>query len=254
MIEKTGIEVRDITIGSGQPKIAVPITGKTQTEILSQAQDIIAADPDIVEWRIDFFEDVTNPDSLKTAAQALRKILKETALLTTFRTKGEGGVLALADDAYFNICKNVIENKFTDLIDVELMHDETAIKELITLSHEANVYVVMSNHDFEKTASQEILYGKLEQMADLNADIVKIAVMPQSVDDVLTLLFVTNEARKQLGMPVITMSMGDIGKISRISGEVFGSAVTFATVGAASAPGQIPIKNLRQDLSDLNLS
>jgi len=81
-----------------------------------------------------------------------------------------------------------------------------------------------------------------------------MAVMPQSADDVLTLLTATNEARKTLSQPVITMSMGDLGKVSRLAGEVFGSCLSFATVGAASAPGQIALDHLRPELEDLKLS
>ena len=40
------------------------------------------------------------------------------------------------------------------------------------------------------------------------------------------------------------MSMGKLGVISRICGEVFGSAVTFGTAGKASAPGQLPANQL----------
>ncbi|KZU91305.1 3-dehydroquinate dehydratase I [Lactiplantibacillus plantarum] len=78
--------------------------------------------------------------------------------------------------------------------------------------------------------------------------------MPQSVEDVLTLLTATNIARQTLPQPVITMSMGDLGKVSRLAGEVFGSCLSFATVGAASAPGQIALENLRPELEDLKLN
>ena len=57
---------------------------------------------------------------------------------------------------------------------------------------------------------------------------------------------VTSEmVHKYTDRPVISMAMGSLGSISRIAGENFGSAVTFATVGAASAPGQFPIQELR---------
>lgn len=78
--------------------------------------------------------------------------------------------------------------------------------------------------------------------------------MPQSVDDVLTLLTATNQARQTLSQPVITMSMGDLGKVSRLAGEVFGSCLSFATVGAGSAPGQMALTQLRPMLQALKLS
>ena len=49
-------------------------------------------------------------------------------------------------------------------------------------------------------------------------------------------------------IPVITMSMGKQGIVSRISGSLTGSALTFATAGEASAPGQIPVEKMREIL------
>ncbi|MDI5787469.1 type I 3-dehydroquinate dehydratase, partial [Lactiplantibacillus plantarum] len=82
------VKLRDIELGTGRPKIAVPITGKTIADILAAVEPIKAAQPDVVEWRIDFFKDVTNPEQLKSAGQQLRQALGDIALLTTFRTKG----------------------------------------------------------------------------------------------------------------------------------------------------------------------
>ena len=87
----------------------------------------------------------------------------------------------------------------------------------------------------------------------MGMDVAKIAVMPQSEKDVLILLEATSEM-KQLHpeTPVITMSMGKLGVISRIAGEVFGSALTFGTAGSASAPGQIPAEELKTMLEVLH--
>lgn len=67
----------------------------------------------------------------------------------------------------------------------------------------------------------------LEQMCAGGADIVKLAVMPQNMEDVLKLLSVTYEFKEENpDTPVITMSMGKMGMISRLCGESFGAAVT----------------------------
>ena len=112
----------------------------------------------------------------------------------------------------------------------------------------------MSNHDFQATPSVTEIVKRLTGMAELGADVPKIAVMPQSVDDVLALLTATNQARQMLTQPLITMSMGDLGKVSRVAGEVFGSCLSFATVGAGSAPGQVALERLRPMLQTLKLS
>ncbi|MFT8908342.1 MAG: type I 3-dehydroquinate dehydratase [Lentilactobacillus diolivorans] len=252
MTSKT-VNLRKLTLGSGRPKIAVPITGKTQSDIIDQAKTIAEKQPDVVEWRIDFFEGVTNPDQLTDTGNQLRQVLGDLALLTTFRTKGEGGELSLDDRAYFKICADVINGDYTDALDVERFHDEDQVKATVDKAHANNVAVIMSNHDFDKTPSEDDIVSRLTSMTELGADIAKMAVMPQSAADVLTLLNATNRASSLLAQPIITMSMGDLGKVSRISGEVFGSCLTFGAVGAVSAPGQISLDDLRHDLNDLKL-
>ena len=88
----------------------------------------------------------------------------------------------------------------------------------------------------------------------MGADILKIAVMPQSRKDVLTLLSATEEMDRRTTKPLITMSMGPVGMISRLCGEVFGSALTFGAVGKVSAPGQIGAKDLSHVLNLIHQS
>lgn len=129
-------------------------------------------------------------------------------------------------------------------MDLELKHDQDTLKNLISLAKKENIKIIMSNHNFEKTDSKEEIVHRLSLMEKLGADIAKIATMPNNSTDVLKLLEATDEAKSALSIPLITMSMGDIGKISRVSGEIFGSCLTFGTVGQSSAPGQIESKQL----------
>ncbi|BDR57109.1 type I 3-dehydroquinate dehydratase [Xylocopilactobacillus apis] len=246
--------IRNITLGVGRPKIAVPIIGTNKEEIITQAAKAKDTQPDLIEWRIDYFEQVMNFSALQSVGQELRQTIGDIALLTTFRTKNEGGQIELAHvEDYADICQSVLQGKFTDAIDIERFYQDDIVKQIVQLAHQDNVIVIMSNHDFVKTPSAKDIKQRLLDMIEFGADAAKIAVMPESLADVLTLMTATQEASKIANRPLITMSMGDIGKVSRIAGEVFGSTVTFATVGAASAPGQIPIEHLRQDLIDLQL-
>ena len=131
----------------------------------------------------------------------------------------------------------------------EVFSGDDAVKNIIQTAHAHGVKVIASNHDFEGTPAREELVARLCKMQDLGADILKIAVMPQTRSDVLTLLSVTEEMSSlHTSRPVITMSMGRTGTLSRLCGEVFGSAVTFASFGKVSAPGQIAIEDLKAGL------
>ena len=130
---------------------------------------------------------------------------------------------------------------------------EAQIRALVDDAHAAGVKVIMSNHDFHKTPAQEDIIYRLRRMQDLGADLPKIAVMPQSPQDVLTLLAATLTMKEKYATrPLITMSMGKSGGVSRVTGRLFGSAMTFGTVGQASAPGQIAIAKLREVMDILS--
>ena len=185
---------------------------------------------------------------IKTA-DMLRSILGETPLLFTFRSAREGGEKELSLESYATLLESVAKTGFVDLIDVEVFSGDDAVKNIIQTAHAHGVKVIASNHDFEGTPAREELVARLCKMQDLGADILKIAVMPQTRSDVLTLLSVTEEmSSRSTSRPVITMSMGRAGALSRLCGEVFGSAVTFASFGKVSAPGQIAIEDLKAGL------
>ena len=103
----------------------------------------------------------------------------------------------------------------------------------------------MSYHDFEKTPAVLEMKERLEKMEIMGADICKIAVMPFSYKDVIQLLNTTMEMSQRLTRPLVTMSMGKIGKITRIVGELVGSSITFASVGQSSAPGQLTLEDMQ---------
>ena len=250
----TTVKVRNIVLGEGLPKIAVPNVGVTEEEILASAKEIAAAKPDIMEWRIDYYEaGIKDNEKLIATAKALRDVVGELPILVTFRTKNEGGVLELAEDEYLDLVATVVTNRLGDAVDIELFHDEERVKDLVKQAHNYNVVVIMSNHDFEKVPAKDVIEFRLKKMADLGADVPKLACMPHSADDVMTLLSATNDARKALSTPIITMAMADLGKVSRIAGQVFGSCLSFGAVGKTSAPGQLSIEDLRNAENYLEL-
>ncbi|GHV97084.1 3-dehydroquinate dehydratase [Lactobacillus nasalidis] len=250
----TTVKVRNIVLGEGLPKIAVPNVGATEEEILASAKEIAAAKPDIMEWRIDYYEaGIKDNEKLIATAKALRDVVGELPVLVTFRTKNEGGVLELGEDEYLDLVATVVTNRLGDAVDIELFHDEERVKDLVKQAHNYNVVVIMSNHDFEKVPAKDVIEFRLKKMADLGADVPKLACMPHSADDVLTLLSATNDARKALSTPIITMAMADLGKVSRIAGQVFGSCLSFGAVGKTSAPGQLSIEDLRNAENYLEL-
>lgn len=243
------VRVRNIEIGTGMPKICVPIAARTREGVLRAAGKIKGTKAHVAEWRADWYEDIFDAAETRETLRELRAVLGGMPLLFTFRTLKEGGEKEARTKEYIMLNQNAAESGMIDLVDVELFTGEQAVKKLIRTSGKRGVKTVVSSHDFEKTPSREEIVGRLCKMQELGGDILKIAVMPRSRKDVLTLLEATEEMTSVYAdRPIITMSMSGLGSISRLCGEVFGSALTFGSAGQASAPGQMAVEDLAEGL------
>ena len=242
-----------MVLGEGMPKICVPIVASTKDGIIEEARNIKNLPADIVEWRVDWFENVFEFDKVKDVLKELRETLGDMPILMTFRTSKEGGEKSIEDEAYAELNIKAAETGLVDAVDVEVFTGDEVVKRIIEGAHAAGVKVVASNHDFDKTPDKDDIVGRLCKMQELGADVPKIAVMPQSKKDVLTLLAATEEmATEHADRPIITMSMAGTGVISRLAGEVFGSALTFGAAAKASAPGQMGVEDLKDVLTKLH--
>ena len=274
---------RSIPGPGGLPAVAVSLTGPSLAQARTQARSAIDAGADVLELRVDLLEDagaLAAPaplDAATAAAQVLECLrgLREaidttdgadagSPVLLTCRTAAEGGRAHLDDAAYGALLRSVLDG-LTDwaperrpaAIDVEVQRG--CLPQVCTQAHALSIDVVASFHDFEATPADEALEEVLARMAREGADLAKIAVWPTSADDVARLLGVCARAtagageRSGLGVPVAAMSMGALGAVSRVA-PAFGSALTFAVVpdeqgqARASAPGQLPIQDVRRCL------
>lgn len=255
---KKTVNIKNIEIGVGLPKVCVPLVGCTEEEILQQVRDIVLLSKtsriDIVEFRADYYNRLNDFEALSALMNNIGKLLKDIILLFTIRSEKEGGQALTFDiPSIEDINAHVIANNLADMVDVELFSGEESVKRLIDTAKEKDVKIIMSNHDFVTTPDSEEIIKRLTLMQEYGADIAKIAVMPQNKLQLMELLnAVTMMNEKYAKVPVVAISMGALGAISRITGEIFGSAITFATLAGASAPGQIPVEDVNRILSDIH--
>lgn len=245
--------LRGVEIGAGRPKIIVPIVGKTEQEILDKAAELVQA-------------------------QARCGVMAGGLLPGRGRCPAGGGYCQRAErgtggdphplhlphqaggrrkgDRYGGLHRfepGRRQSSYVDAVDVEIFSGDEVVRKNIAAIHDAGAAVVGSSHEFHRTPEHAELIYRLRKMQDMGADILKVAVMPQNKADVLTLLSATEEMyRLYAQRPLLTMSMASDGVISRLCGEVFGSAATFGMVGQGSAPGQIPADQLEQVLEILH--
>lgn len=247
------ITIRNITIGEGIPKICIPIVGTTKSDILHETKNAISCDMDLLEWRADYYENCFDIQKVIEVLTEIRQIAKQIPIIFTFRTKKEGGEKQIALENYTALIDAVMEQCTADIVDIELFSGDTVVIPLIEKAKRYAVKTILSSHDFKNTPPESEIISRLCRMQQLGADITKIAVMPQCKKDVLILLSATEQMQsKYADRPFVTMSMGAMGSISRIVGEIFGSAITFGVGNKSSAPGQIESTVLKQVLQTIH--
>lgn len=248
------ISINGIDIGKGIPKICVPIVEAEAEAVIREAERISKSNCHIVEWRVDFYEGVFDRDKLiDTLKNVKMSVGEEKILLFTFRTKSEGGQKDIEKAAYRELLKTAIDSGFIHIVDVELSAGKKFFEEIVAYADRNKVYVLGSNHDFDKTPSSEEMVDRLVQMKNYGAHISKIAVMPKSTADVAELLKATGVMKDRYSeITTVTMSMGKLGAISRIAGEIFGSAITFGILDKPSAPGQVKLDKLERMMKEIN--
>ena len=159
------LDIKNVVFGEGTPKICLPIVDTTKKGIIDTLDSYKDLDYDVVEIRLDFYEGLKEGH----LTDVLEEIKKHTdkLVLGTIRTVSEGG-----------------EGELNSL---EYMHGNESVMELVQYAHKKGVHVIMSEHHFDETPSREDMQETLEKMEILGADLPKLAVMPKSKEDLLTL-------------------------------------------------------------------
>jgi 3-dehydroquinate dehydratase I len=245
------ITVRGKPVAGGTvPLICTPIVGRTSQAVRAEAAAIVQKQPDVLEWRVDYFQDIGNTSAVIDIARSIKSVAGDIPLLFTRRSAKEGGErVSLSEPQVVELYQQVCAARCVDLIDYELANAADDVRRLRAVSREHEIAMVMSYHNFQLTPPASELRAKFRDAERQGADVGKVAVMPKDLEDVLTLLHATLEGARETGIPLITMSMGGYGSLSRMFGSVFGSSLTFAVGQNASAPGQIAIEELRTVLA-----
>jgi 3-dehydroquinate dehydratase-1 len=226
--------------GGRLPLVCVPLVAADRAGLLAEAAVAAAAKPDIVEWRADHFRDM---DDVVDAARALRGALPGLPILFTCRSEAEGG--RKVSISVVDLLREICASGCVDLVDYETSNGATNVKAVREASHRHGVGLVCSYHNFERTPSEAQILAEFERARALGADVAKVAVMAREPKDAQILLDATRKASQTVGLPLIGIAMGPHGASSRIRGFAYGSALTFGVAAASSAPGQMPVGELR---------
>jgi 3-dehydroquinate dehydratase I len=238
--------------GARFPAICAPLVGRTRQALLAEVTAVAAKQPDLLEWRVDFYEGIADTAAVVELAAGIRQGANGIPVLFTRRSSREGGEpIALSEDAVVALYRAVCESGHIDLVDFEMSNEPAHVRQLREISRSRAIPLILSFHDFQRTPALDVLNQRFAQAEQLGADVAKVAVMPRGMEDVLTLLTATLQASQELGIPVVSMSMAGLGSLTRLCGGAFGSALTFAIGQSGSAPGQMPIEDLNAGLAIL---
>jgi len=250
------IELHGQAIAGGKfPLICAPLVGRTMDQLLTELAVVLPKQPDVLEWRVDYFDAIGDTAAVIAAAKVIKQAARSIPVLFTRRSTLEGGEkIGITEAQVIAMYAAVCESKSIDLIDYEMANDPANIAQVRAVAKANDIKLVLSFHNFSCTPGLTTLAAKFLSAEQLGADVAKVAVMPRDLDDVLTLLAATREASKKLRIPLISMSMGPYGSLTRLFGWAFGSSLTFAVGASNSAPGQVPIEDLNTVLAILQKS
>jgi 3-dehydroquinate dehydratase-1 len=237
------------------PALCTPLVGRTHAQVMTELALVLPKKPDLLEWRVDFFSALDNTGAVLELAAAIRATAGGIPVLFTRRSTKEGGEpIALREEQVVDLIAAVCASGTVDLVDFEMNNDPAHIAQVRAAAHAHGVLLLLSFHNFQSTPASEVLCQRFAQAQGLGADVAKIAVMPQRLEDVLAVFSATLESSQKLDIPLVSMSMGGYGALTRLGGGVFGSSLSFAVGATASAPGQVPIEELNTVLAILDKS
>ncbi len=211
-------------------KSIVAAIGKAPVDSAIKAKKLGA---DLLEVRIDLLD----ADARKTLKEL--KMLK-LPLIITNRMKEEGGSWNAGEDERLQELVSLLA--LADAVDIELCAEgrDAVVKK----ARSTGKTVIVSAHDFQRTPESEVMIDIIQQSFEAGADIAKLAVMPQSFEDVLRLLEVTLRSKGA----VCTIAMGETGRHSRVIAPIYGSVMTYGYVDTPTAPGQLRVDELKNVL------
>lgn len=247
------ITVHGLPVAGGtHPLICTPLVGRTREALLGELAIVVAKRPDLIEWRVDFFAEIGDTMQVIDVATHIRAAAGGTPIIFTCRTLAEGGeAIALDATDVTKLYVAACASGCVDLIDYELSNSSENLARLRNVSRDNDVLLILSYHNVTGTPDPELLMAKFLDAERLGADVAKVAVLASRPEDVLTLLASTLRGCEACAIPLIALSLGEVGSLSRMVAWIYGSAVTFAAGHHASAPGQPSIEDLRVTLNSL---
>lgn len=243
------MNIKNIEIFEGLPKVVVSISGTSlsdiQKEITNVKNNIDSLD--IVEIRSDALDNMSRSEHLSLVNEVCSE-LTDLPIIYTYRTSHEGGSGSKSYAEYKDLLMDVIIKCDIDIIDIEFVTGGKVISEIVECAGEHGRTVLLSHHNFKETPRLEEMQKMLYNMHSAGGEILKLAFLPNDADDVVNMLKIVKIGKEAIGNKVIGISMGELGKVTRLAGGDFGSCLTYGYITNNSAPGQVHASRIKDAL------
>ncbi|MBU1151916.1 type I 3-dehydroquinate dehydratase [Patescibacteria group bacterium] len=208
--------------------ICIPLKHKSSTQLLKKIKEAQGL-ADLLEIHFDQLKIISD--------KTLKQIFKSTNLPILYKSLGQKDKL-----------EKVLKYR-PAYLDLDLKTSHSLINLVRKISPKTKL--ILSHHDFEKTPSSKILKALVGKMRKKGADICKIATSAKNLADSFRILELLSEESPK--SPCIFIAMGRKGRISRLTGHLFGNYLMYAPLDkkSSTANGQIPAKELKQILCHL---
>jgi 3-dehydroquinate dehydratase-1 len=226
------LQIGDVVLGE-RPRI-VATGGDAEVAALAQADGA-----DVVELRADLFDD---PQPVVLLSALARVRAGGRPIILTVRHATEGGREIAADRRHALYEAGL---PHVDAVDIEIAAADV-LAPLVETARAAGHLVILSAHDFAGTPLLGTLLGLVARAEALGAHVTKLVTTATCAADLRRLLDATLAAAPR---PVVTFAMGPLGIGSRVFFGMAGSLLTYGYAGRPTAPGQLPVSELR-DLLD----
>jgi 3-dehydroquinate dehydratase-1 len=218
-----------------KPCVAGVITGSINERIIKKA---ISEGAGALELRIDTFNNVT-PAVLIKACERLGKnpFIRNMPLILTIRSNKEGGKKPQGDAKRLELVSALMP--YADFVDIELS-SSVIIKNVINCAKKYGKKVIVSYHNFKSTPRATLLEDIISRSRAAGADIVKVAATVRRWQNLNTLAGLLIGEKN-----LVVIGMGAGGVLSRVFFPMLGSAFTYGSVGDATAPGQLKVREIK---------
>ena len=243
------VDLNGTVIGDGSYLLCIPVLSETKEGILSDVKHAIASKADMLEWRIDCWEEYPRIEPAIQLAYAIRELAGAVPILVTPRSRRENNYKAedITDEEKFSLVYTLANTTLFEAFDVEYFYGEKVIRKVADELHKKNCRLLISKHVRAGVLDDNGIREVLTNMQVWGGDIAKLCVFNETFVQFFWYVNQIKRARETyIDIPMVTVAASDPSGISRALGDVWGTDMIFVTSDGSRQPGIDDLRKFRR--------